>query len=80
MMGNLRITYVKSSIGHKQDQKDTVRSLGLRKLHQSVIRPDTETFRGMARKVRHLVRVDELDETSESVESGTAGAGAEATQ
>lgn len=76
-MGSLRITYVKSSIGHKQDQKDTVKSLGLRKLHQSVVRPDTETFRGMARKVRHLVRVDELDE---DVQSDAAGVGAEATK
>ena len=68
-MGNLRITYVKSTIGHARDQKDTVRSLGLRRLHQSVIRPDSETIRGMTRKVRYLVRVEPIDEGEPGTEA-----------
>jgi len=60
-MAQLKITYVKSSIGYAKDQKATVRSLGLRKLHQSVIQQDTPAIRGMAFKVRHLVKVEEVD-------------------
>ncbi len=39
--GSLGITYVRSGIGHPRDQKETVCALGLRRLHQSVVRPDT---------------------------------------
>ncbi|MDQ6602772.1 MAG: 50S ribosomal protein L30 [Chloroflexota bacterium] len=53
----LRVTYVKSSIGYAHDQKATVRSLGLRRLHQTVELPDTPSVRGMCFKVRHLVTV-----------------------
>lgn len=56
----LRITYVKSAIGYRQDQRDTLRSLGLRRLHQTVEKPDTPSIRGMINKVRHLVRVEEV--------------------
>lgn len=60
MSGVLRITYRKSSIGYSERQKQTVRSLGLRKLGQSVERPDTTTVRGMVFHVRHLVTVEEV--------------------
>lgn len=59
-MAKLRITYKKSSIGYSQAQKDTVRSLGLRKLNQVVEQPDTPSIRGMIFKVKHLVAVEEL--------------------
>jgi ribosomal protein L30 len=59
-MAKLRITYSKSGIGYSRDQKDTIRSLGLRKLNSTVIQDDTPTIRGMVFKVRHLVRVEEL--------------------
>jgi ribosomal protein L30 len=59
-MTKLRITYTKSSIGYSQDQKDTVRSLGLRKLNSTALHDDTPSIRGMAFKVRHLVKVEEL--------------------
>lgn len=42
----LRITYVKSAIGYRREQRETLRSLGLRKLHQRVEHPDTPTIRG----------------------------------
>jgi large subunit ribosomal protein L30 len=57
----LRITYSTSSIGVKQDQKDTVTRLGLRRLGQTTELPDTPAVRGMIHKVRHLVTVEEID-------------------
>jgi large subunit ribosomal protein L30 len=55
----LRITWVKSSIGYAQDQKATIRALGLRRLGQSVVRPDNPSIRGMVQKVIHLVEIDD---------------------
>lgn len=55
----LRVTYTKSAIGYKQDQKATVAALGLKRLNQTVEHTDTPQLRGMVRKVRHLVTVDE---------------------
>jgi large subunit ribosomal protein L30 len=57
----LHVTYSTSAIGVKQDQKDTVRRLGLRKLGQTVEHEDSPTVRGMIQKVRHLVTVEEVD-------------------
>jgi large subunit ribosomal protein L30 len=58
--GTLRITLVRSTIGRPKDQALTVRSLGLRRLNQTVERPDNPAIRGMVTKVRHLVRVEEI--------------------
>jgi large subunit ribosomal protein L30 len=55
----IRVTYRKSAIGYNQDQKDTVRKLGLKRLNQTVEHPDTPALRGMVFKVRHLVDVQE---------------------
>lgn len=52
----LYVTYVKSSIGYSQRQKDTVRSLGLRKLGETALVPDNAAIRGMVAAVAHLVR------------------------
>ncbi|HEX9070288.1 MAG TPA: 50S ribosomal protein L30 [Ktedonobacterales bacterium] len=59
-MGKLRITYVKSSIGYSERQKETVLALGLRKLNQTVEQEDTPAIRGMIHKVSHLVKVEEV--------------------
>ena len=59
-MAKLRIKWVKSAIGYSQDQKDTIRSLGLRKLQQTVEHEDQPAIRGMVRKVNHLVKVEEV--------------------
>ena len=56
----LAITWTKSGIGYSQRQKDTIRALGLRRLHHTVEHPDTPEFRGMVEKVRHLVKVEEV--------------------
>ncbi len=55
----MRVTYTKSSIGYAHDQKATVRSLGLRRLQQTVELPDTPSVRGMCFKVRHLVTIQD---------------------
>ena len=59
-MAKLRIKWVKSAIGYSQDQKDTIRALGLRKLQQTVEHEDQPAIRGMVKKVSHLVKVEEV--------------------
>ena len=61
-MARLKITLKKSPISQKEDQQLTVRSLGLRRVRQSVVYEDTRTVRGMIHKVRHLVEVEEQGE------------------
>ena len=56
----LKVKLVKSPIGYAQNQKDTVRALGLRKMGSEVIKDDTEPIRGMIFKVKHLVSVTEV--------------------
>jgi large subunit ribosomal protein L30 len=58
----IRITYYKSAIGYSKDQKDTIRSLGFRRLNQTVEKPDNPSARGMISKVSHLVRVEGEDQ------------------
>jgi large subunit ribosomal protein L30 len=61
-MAKLVVTWKKSAIGYAQDQKDTIRALGLHRLRQSVEHPDNRSIRGMIHKVRHLVLVQERSE------------------
>jgi large subunit ribosomal protein L30 len=63
MADTVRIKLVKSPIGYARDQKETVRSLGLRRMQQEVERPDSPTLRGMIHKVRHLVQVIDNETT-----------------
>lgn len=58
--GSLRITLVRSPIGYRATQRATVKSLGLRRMHQTVERPDTPIVRGQIFKVQHLLKVEEL--------------------
>lgn len=64
----IRITYVKSAAGYSTDQEQTIRSLGLRRLQQTVEKPDTPDIRGMINKVSHLVEI-ESDSKSDSDEA-----------
>lgn len=57
--GNIRIKLVRSPICSPEKHKKVVRALGLRKLNQVVERPDTPGFRGMVKKVPHLLAVVE---------------------
>ncbi len=61
-MAQVQITQVKSTIGTKRNQRETLRTLGLRKIRQSVLRDDTPAVRGMIATVRHLVTVQEVGE------------------
>ena len=56
----LRIKWVKSSIGYSQRQKATIKSLGFRRLGETVEWKDDPVTRGMLDKVRHLIEVEEL--------------------
>lgn len=58
-MAKLKITLVKSLIGRPEDQRVTVRTLGLTKTNRSVIQEDTPQIRGMINKVAHLLKVEE---------------------
>jgi large subunit ribosomal protein L30 len=55
----LRITWIKSSIGYSENQKATIKALGFNRLGQSVVQPDNPAIRGMIYTVRHLVEVEE---------------------
>jgi large subunit ribosomal protein L30 len=55
----LKITLVKSSNGSNQRQRDTLRSIGLRKIGHTVEQQDTPQLRGMVHAVRHLVKVED---------------------
>jgi large subunit ribosomal protein L30 len=58
MATNLKVTLVRSTIDRQKKQKATVKGLGLRKLNHSVVLEDTDSIRGMIRKVQHLVTVE----------------------
>ncbi|MCW2701953.1 MAG: ribosomal protein [Blastococcus sp.] len=58
--GQLRVTQVKSGIGRKKNQRDTLRSLGLKRINDSVVQEDRPEIRGMVATVPHLVSVEEI--------------------
>jgi large subunit ribosomal protein L30 len=59
MEGMIRIKLYRSPICTPEKQKLVIKGLGLRKLNQIVVRPDTPVFRGMVKKVPHLLQVVE---------------------
>ena len=59
-MTQLRVTQVRSVISRPKDQKETIRRLGLHRMHDTVLKDDRPDVRGMIAKVRHLVRVEEV--------------------
>ena len=61
-MAKLCVTWTKSGIGYARDQRMTIRALGLHRLHQKVEHDDSPSIRGMISKVRHLVKVEEVQE------------------
>ncbi len=58
-MAKLKITLVKSGNGYSPDQIRTLHTLGLKRLHQSVVREDSLSLRGQVMKVKHLIMVEE---------------------
>ena len=61
-MPQIRVTQIRSKIGGTQGQRDTLRSLGLKRIRHSVIKEDRPEIRGMVRTVAHLVTVEEIAE------------------
>jgi large subunit ribosomal protein L30 len=57
----LKVTQTRSSIGCKQNQRDTLRSLGLKRIGDEVVKEDRPEVRGMVQTVRHLVTVEEVN-------------------
>ena len=60
-MARLKVTQVRSGIGRKQNQRDSLRSLGLKRINDVVVKEDRPEFRGMIFTVSHLVTVEEVD-------------------
>jgi large subunit ribosomal protein L30 len=60
-MARLKVRQVRSGIGRKQNQRDTLRSLGLKRIGDVVVKEDRPEIRGMVAAVRHLVAVEEVD-------------------
>ncbi len=60
-MAELKVTQTKSKIGGTRVQRDTLRSLGLHRIGDVVVKADRPEIRGMVQAVRHLVTVEEVD-------------------
>ena len=60
-MAQLKIQQMKSTIGSKPNQRETVRTLGLKRIGDTVVRPDDAQTRGYVKTVAHLVKVEEID-------------------
>jgi len=61
-MATLKITLTRSLIGRPEDQRATVKALGLKKTNTFVMQDDTPVIRGMIRKVEHLVTVEQIQD------------------
>ena len=60
-MARLKVTQTRSVIGGKRNQRETLRTLGLRRISDSVVKPDRPEIRGMVHTVSHLVTVEEVE-------------------
>jgi large subunit ribosomal protein L30 len=59
-MAQIKVTQIRSAIGTKPNQRQTLRSLGLKRINDSVVQEDRPEIRGMVATVPHLVRVEEV--------------------
>jgi large subunit ribosomal protein L30 len=60
-MARLKVTQIKSGIGGKQNQRQTLRTLGLKRINDTVVKEDRPEIRGMVQTVTHLVSVEEVE-------------------
>jgi len=60
-VSRLKVTQVRSEIGGKKNQRDTLRTLGLKRIGDTVVKEDRPEIRGMVVTVAHLVAVEEVD-------------------
>jgi large subunit ribosomal protein L30 len=61
MDSKLKITQIKSAIGKPKTQRETIKALGIRKLNQSVIHLKTPQIKGMLNRIKHLIKVEEVE-------------------
>jgi large subunit ribosomal protein L30 len=64
MTTHLQITQVKSEIGSPRDHRGTLRALGLKRMHHTVVQEDTPVIRGMVKKVAYLLEVHPVTKKS----------------
>jgi large subunit ribosomal protein L30 len=57
----LKVTQIKSEIGGKQNQRDSLRTLGLKRIGDIVVKDDSPSVRGLVNTVSHLVKVEEIN-------------------
>ena len=60
-MAKIKVTQIRSAIGTKPNQRQTLRSLGLKRINHSVVQEDRPEIRGMIFAVNHMVKVEEVD-------------------
>ncbi|HYO31309.1 MAG TPA: 50S ribosomal protein L30 [Nocardioidaceae bacterium] len=60
-MSQLKVQQIRSSIGRKKNQRDTLRSLGLKRIGDTVVKEDRPEIRGMLATIPHLIVVEEVD-------------------
>ena len=60
-MARLKVTQVRSAIGRKRNQRESLRSLGLKRINDVVVKEDRPEIRGMIFTVSHLVSVEEVE-------------------
>ncbi|WP_018156884.1 50S ribosomal protein L30 [Demetria terragena] len=60
-MAQIKVTQTRSQIGGKPQHRETLRSLGLKRIGDTVVKEDRPEFRGMVQTVAHLVTVEEMD-------------------
>ena len=60
-MAQLKVTQIRSGIGGKPNHRETLRSLGLKRINDVVVKEDRPEIRGMVHAVTHLVKVEEVD-------------------
>lgn len=60
-MPRLKVTQIRSKVGNKPDQRHTLRSLGLKRINDVVVKEDCPEIRGMVHAVRHLIAVEEVE-------------------
>jgi large subunit ribosomal protein L30 len=61
MAARLKVTQIKSEIGGKPNQRETLRTLGLKRIGDIVVKDDSLVVRGLVRTVAHLIKVEEID-------------------
>ncbi len=60
-MTRIKVSQVRSGIGGKQNQRDTLRTLGLKRVGDVAVKEDRPEIRGMLNTVSHLITVEEVD-------------------